>query len=43
MKCPLAVVPNDRTVLLAIGLRPEEPTGLNHLDLALIQALGLGN
>ena len=42
LKLSLAVIPNDRSVLLAMSLRPEEPTGLNHLDLALIQALGLG-
>ena len=43
VKCTLAVIPNDRSVLLIMKLRPEEPTGLNHVDLALIQALGLGH
>ena len=31
------------TTTTITSLRPEEPTGLNHVDLALIQALGLGN
>ena len=43
LKRPLAVIPNDRSVLIVMELRPEEPTGLNHTDLALTQALGLGN